>query len=61
LVKSDGLNFALAGVAALFAGTTQEPLNIMIMIPEMTGDFGLKHRRTEEIKRVKNSSPASCP
>jgi len=35
------VKYALAGMAALFAGTTQAPLNIMIMIPEMTGDFGL--------------------
>ena len=35
------VKYALAGMAALFAGATQAPLNIMIMIPEMTGDFGL--------------------
>ncbi|MEJ2170207.1 MAG: chloride channel protein, partial [Desulfobacterales bacterium] len=35
------LKYALAGMAALFAGSTLAPLNIMIMIPEITGDFGL--------------------
>jgi len=35
------VKYALAGMAALFAGTIQAPLNIMVMIPEMTGDLGL--------------------
>lgn len=35
------VKYALAGMAALFAGSTLAPLNIMIMIPEITGDFGL--------------------
>ena len=33
--------YALAGMAALFAGATQAPLNIMIMIPEMSNDLAL--------------------
>jgi CIC family chloride channel protein len=33
--------YALAGMAALFAGAAQAPLNIMIMIPEMSRNYGL--------------------
>ncbi|MHA1686048.1 MAG: chloride channel protein [Candidatus Heimdallarchaeaceae archaeon] len=33
--------FALAGMAALFAGAAQAPMNVIIMIPEMTGDYAL--------------------
>lgn len=33
--------YALAGMAALFAGAAQAPINVIIMIPEMSHDFGL--------------------
>jgi CIC family chloride channel protein len=33
--------FALAGMAALFAGAAQAPINVIIMIPEMSRDFAL--------------------
>ncbi len=33
--------YALAGMAALFAGAAQAPINVIIMIPEMSGDFAL--------------------
>jgi CIC family chloride channel protein len=33
--------FALAGMAALFAGAAQAPINVIIMIPEMSHDFEL--------------------
>jgi len=33
--------YALAGMAALFAGTAQAPINVIIMIPEMSNDFSL--------------------
>ena len=33
--------FALAGMAALFAGAAQAPMNVIIMIPEMTADYAL--------------------
>jgi len=33
--------YSLAGMAALFAGTAQAPLNVMIMIPEMSNDYSL--------------------
>jgi CIC family chloride channel protein len=35
------VEYSLAGMAALFAGATQAPLNIMVMVPEMCGDFSL--------------------
>ena len=33
--------YALAGMAALFAGAAQAPINVIIMIPEMSGNFAL--------------------
>jgi CIC family chloride channel protein len=33
--------YALAGMAALFAGAAQAPINVIIMIPEMSHDFAL--------------------
>jgi len=33
--------YSLAGMAALFAGAAQAPLNVIIMIPEMSGDYAL--------------------
>ncbi|MHA1582900.1 MAG: chloride channel protein [Candidatus Baldrarchaeia archaeon] len=33
--------YALAGMAALFAGVAQVPINVIIMIPEMSNDFSL--------------------
>ncbi|OYT67083.1 MAG: chloride channel protein [Candidatus Wolframiiraptor sp. EX4484-121] len=33
--------YALAGMAALFAGAAQAPINVIIMIPEMSGTFTL--------------------
>jgi CIC family chloride channel protein len=33
--------YALAGMAALFAGAAQAPINVIIMIPEMSRDFAL--------------------
>lgn len=33
--------YALAGMAALFAGAAQAPINVIIMIPEMSNDFTL--------------------
>lgn len=41
VVAKDPFKYALPGMAALFAGATQAPINIMIMIPEMSRDFGL--------------------
>jgi len=35
------LTYALAGMAALFAGAAQAPINVIIMIPEMSNDFAL--------------------
>jgi CIC family chloride channel protein len=40
-IADDPSRYALAGMAALFAGATQAPINIMVMIPEMSGDFSL--------------------
>ena len=33
--------YSLAGMAALFAGAAQAPLNVIIMIPEMSNDYSL--------------------
>lgn len=33
--------YALAGMAALFAGAARAPINVIIMIPEMSHDFAL--------------------
>ncbi len=41
LVVLDPKTYALAGMAALFAGAAQAPINVIIMIPEMSGDFAL--------------------
>jgi len=35
------MTYTLAGMAALFAGAAQAPLNVIIMIPEMSRDFAL--------------------
>jgi chloride channel protein, CIC family len=40
-VVAEPLQYSLAGMAALFAGATQAPLNIMVMVPEMCKDFNL--------------------
>lgn len=40
-VVQEPVKYSLAGMAALFAGATQAPLNIMVMVPEICGDFGL--------------------
>lgn len=40
-VVQEPVKYSLAGMAALFAGATQAPLNIMVMVPEMCGDFSL--------------------
>ncbi len=33
--------YSLAGMAALFAGAAQAPLNVIVMIPEMSNDYSL--------------------
>ncbi len=40
-VVQEPVKYSLAGMAALFAGATQAPLNIMVMVPEMCNDFSL--------------------
>jgi CIC family chloride channel protein len=40
-VVQEPVKYSVAGMAALFAGATQAPLNIMVMVPEMCGDFSL--------------------
>ncbi|MEJ2726657.1 MAG: chloride channel protein [Deltaproteobacteria bacterium] len=40
-VVQEPVKYSIAGMAALFAGATQAPLNIMVMVPEMCGDFSL--------------------
>ncbi len=40
-IIGDPSTYALAGMAALFAGAAQAPINVIIMIPEMTGDYML--------------------
>ena len=35
------LGYTLAGMAALFAGAAQAPLNVIVMIPEMSGSYSL--------------------
>ena len=40
-LATDPSTYALAGTAALFAGAAQAPINVIIMIPEMSGDFAL--------------------
>jgi CIC family chloride channel protein len=40
-VVGQPFTFALAGMAALFAGAAQAPINVIIMIPEMSRDFAL--------------------
>lgn len=37
----DTLGYTLAGMAALFAGAAQAPLNVIVMIPEMSGSYSL--------------------
>lgn len=37
----DPLGYELAGMAALFAGAAQAPLNVIVMIPEMSGSYSL--------------------
>lgn len=37
----DPLGYQLAGMAALFAGAAQAPLNVIVMIPEMSGSYSL--------------------
>ncbi len=38
---SQPFTYSLAGMAALFAGAAQAPLNVIIMIPEMSNDYSL--------------------
>ncbi len=38
---SQPFTYCLAGMAALFAGAAQAPLNVIIMIPEMSNDYSL--------------------
>jgi CIC family chloride channel protein len=38
---SQPFTYSLAGMAALFAGAAQAPLNVIIMIPEMANDYSL--------------------
>ncbi len=40
-ILGDPLGYQLAGMAALFAGAAQAPLNVIIMIPEMSGSYSL--------------------
>ena len=40
-IVSQPITYALAGMAALFAGAAQAPINVIIMIPEMSGTFTL--------------------
>jgi CIC family chloride channel protein len=40
-ILGDPLGYKLAGMAALFAGAAQAPLNVIIMIPEMSGSYSL--------------------
>ncbi|RJS74624.1 CBS domain-containing protein [Candidatus Bathyarchaeota archaeon] len=40
-VVTQPFTYSLAGMAALFAGAAQAPLNVMIMIPEMSDDYSL--------------------
>ncbi len=40
-VVTQPFGFSLSGMGALFAGAARAPLTSMIMIPEMTGDWGL--------------------
>jgi len=40
-IVNQPFTYALAGMAALFAGAAQAPINVMIMIPEMSNDFAL--------------------
>jgi CIC family chloride channel protein len=40
-VVQEPVKYSLAGMAALFAGATQAPLNIMVMVPEMCKDFNI--------------------
>jgi len=41
LIHLDPLGYQLAGMAALFAGAAQAPLNVIIMIPEMSRSYSL--------------------
>ena len=38
---SQPFTYSLAGMAALFAGAAQAPLNVIVMIPEMSDDYSL--------------------
>jgi len=38
---SGHLGYALAGMAALFGGAAQAPLNVVVIIPEMSGSYSL--------------------
>ncbi len=38
---SHPFTYTLAGMGALFAGAAQAPLNVIVMIPEMSGDYAL--------------------
>lgn len=40
-VASPSFTYSLAGMAALFAGAAQAPLNVIVMIPEMSNDYML--------------------
>ncbi len=40
-IAGDTLGYTLAGMAALFAGAAQAPLNVIVMIPEMSGSYTL--------------------
>jgi len=40
-VVSQPFTYSLAGMAALFAGAAQAPLNVIVMIPEMSEDYSL--------------------
>ena len=40
-IVTQPVTYALAGMAALFAGAAQAPINVIIMIPEMSGTFTL--------------------
>ncbi|MCE4599486.1 MAG: chloride channel protein [Desulfurococcales archaeon] len=40
-VAGDPLGYTLAGMASLFAGAAQAPLNVIIMIPEMSRSYSL--------------------
>jgi CIC family chloride channel protein len=41
LLVHQPFTYALAGMGALFAGAAQAPLNVIVMIPEMSGSYAL--------------------